>query len=138
MTRIKRYRLCVLFRSVDDFLPTPSNLASHTYVFCIDSPASLPCPLFQMITIVHNLLIFRWFSFITRLYIVLSLPKPESFTQPYGTTAAVAQRARAVASKAEGWVFESQPRQTLVVKTGSDCSTAKRSAIGVSVTGPRR
>ena len=40
--------------------------------------------------------------------------------------------------KAEGWVFESQPRQTLVVKTGSDNSTAKRSAIGVSVTGARR
>ena len=35
-------------------------------------------------------------------------------------------------------VFESQPRQTLVVKTGTDSSTAKRSAISVSVTGPRR
>ena len=35
-------------------------------------------------------------------------------------------------------VFESQQRQTLVAKTGSDSSTAKRSAIGVSVTGPRR
>ena len=30
-------------------------------------------------------------------------------------------------------VLESQPRQTLVVKTGSDSSTAKRSAKGVSV-----
>ena len=28
-------------------------------------------------------------------------------------------------------VFESQPRQTLVVKTGTDSSTAKRVAIGV-------
>ena len=36
------------------------------------------------------------------------------------------------------WVFESQPRHTYVVKTGSDNSTAKRSAIGVSVTGPWR
>ena len=32
--------------------------------------------------------------------------------------------------QAEGMVFESQPRQTLVVKTGSDNSTAKRLAIG--------
>ena len=29
-------------------------------------------------------------------------------------------------------MFESQPRQTKVLKTGSDSSTAKRSAIGVS------
>ena len=49
-------------------------------------------------------------------------------------TAAVAQWARAFASQAEGWVFESQPRQT-VVKKGSDSSTAKRSAKGVCVTG---
>ena len=34
-------------------------------------------------------------------------------------------------------MFESQPRHTEVVKTGSYSSTAKRSAIGVSVTGPR-
>ena len=39
--------------------------------------------------------------------------------------------------QAEGWVFEYEPRQTLVVKTGSDSSTAKRSAIGVIVTGSR-
>ena len=32
----------------------------------------------------------------------------------------------------------SHPRQTQVVKTGRDSSTAKRSATGVSVTGPRR
>ena len=40
------------------------------------------------------------------------------------------------ASQADGWVFESQPRQTQVVKTGS----AKRSALheGVSVTGTWR
>ena len=35
-------------------------------------------------------------------------------------------------------VFESQPRQTSVVKTGSDSSTSKRSALGASVTGPMR
>ena len=53
-------------------------------------------------------------------------------------TAAVAQSVRALARQAEGWVFESQLRQTYVVKTGSDSSTAKRSEIGVSITGPRR
>ena len=55
--------------------------------------------------------------------------------------AAMAQSVRAfVPQAAEYWVFESQTRQTLVVKTGSDSSTAKRSAIhvGVSVTGVRR
>ena len=45
---------------------------------------------------------------------------------------------RAFAPQAESWAFESQPWQTLVVKTGSDSSTVKQSAIGVSVTGPRR
>ena len=53
-------------------------------------------------------------------------------------TAAVAQWAREYFSQAEGWVFVSQPRQTLVVKTGSDTSTAKPLAISVSVRGPRR
>ena len=38
-----------------------------------------------------------------------------------------------MAPQAEGWLFESQPRQTYVVKTASDSSTAKRPAIGVSV-----
>ena len=42
------------------------------------------------------------------------------------------------ASDAAGWVFESQPRQISVVKTGCDNSTAKRSGTGLSVTGPRR
>ena len=51
-------------------------------------------------------------------------------------TATVAQCVRALAPQAKGWVFESQPRQTLVVKTGSD--TAKRLATGISVMGPRR
>ena len=45
---------------------------------------------------------------------------------------------RAFSSHAEGWLFESQPRQILVVKSGIDSSTAKRLATGVSVTGPRR
>ena len=47
------------------------------------------------------------------------------------------QWVRVVASQAEGRVFESKPRQTLVVKTGSDSTTAKRSALSVSVTGPQ-
>ena len=34
--------------------------------------------------------------------------------------------------------FESQQRQTYVVKTGSDSSIAKRWTLCVSVTGPRR
>ena len=44
----------------------------------------------------------------------------------------------ALVPQAEGLVFEFQPRQTLVVKAGSDSSTAKRSAIAVGFTGPRR
>ena len=52
-------------------------------------------------------------------------------------TAAVAQSVRAFAPQMEDWVFESKPRQTCH-KTGSDSSTAKRLAIGVSVIGPRR
>ena len=43
--------------------------------------------------------------------------------------AVVAQWVRAFVPQAEGLLFESQPRQTLVVKTGSDSSTAKRSAM---------
>ena len=45
---------------------------------------------------------------------------------------------RALAPQAEGFVFECQPRQTLVVNTFSDSPVAKRSAIGVSVTGSQR
>ena len=60
---------------------------------------------------------------------VKSLPKSS-------WTAAVEQWVRTFASQSEGRVFESQSRQTQVV--GTDSSTAKRSAIGVSVTGPRR
>ena len=50
-------------------------------------------------------------------------------------SSAVPQWIRTFAPQAESWVFESQPRQTLVVKTGSDSSTTKRP---VSVMGPRR
>ena len=39
---------------------------------------------------------------------------------------------------AEGWVFKSQTRQTYVVKTGIDISTAKRPATFASVIGLRR
>ena len=49
--------------------------------------------------------------------------------------AAVEQSVRVIASPAEGWIFKSQ---TLAVKTGSDSFIAKRSAISVSVTCPRR
>ena len=52
--------------------------------------------------------------------------------------APVPQWVRAFALQAEGLVFESHMRQTLVVKTGSDSSTAKRLALGVAVMGPRR
>ena len=48
----------------------------------------------------------------------------------------MAQWVRALAPQAEGWVLKSQPRQTLVIKTGSDSSIAKRSAIRLSATGP--
>ena len=50
--------------------------------------------------------------------------------------ATVAQWVGALALQAEGLAFESRPRQTQVVKSGSDIFTAKRLAIGVSVTGP--
>ena len=40
---------------------------------------------------------------------------------------------KSAASQAEGWVFESQPRRTYVVKSDSDSSTAKRSAIVLRV-----
>ena len=53
-------------------------------------------------------------------------------------TAPVAQGALAFTSRAKGWMFEIQPRQNLVVKISRDSSTAKRSAIGVSVLGPWR
>ena len=43
----------------------------------------------------------------------------------------ISRGGRAFAPQAECWVFESQPRQTQVVKTGSDCSTAKCLALGV-------
>ena len=69
-----------------------------------------------------------YLSFGTDIYILTNV----------AVTAAVAQWVRVFAPQAEGWVFESQQRQTQVVKTGSDSSTAKRSAIGMSVTGPRR
>ena len=41
-------------------------------------------------------------------------------------TAAVVQTARALVLHAEGWMFESQDRQPLVVKTGSNSSTARQ------------
>ena len=52
----------------------------------------------------------------------------------YMFTTTVAQWVRALAPQADGWVFKSQQRQTLVVKICHDSSTAKCSAIGVIVT----
>ena len=46
-----------------------------------------------------------------------------------GGAAVVAQWVRAFAPQAEVLEFESQPRHTQVVKTDSDSSTVKRSAI---------
>ena len=73
-----------------------------------------------------------WNWFVSPFYVLWSsfLPSIEA--------AAKAQSVRAFAPQAKGWVFVFQPRQTLVVKTGSDSSTAKRSVIRVSVMGPRR
>ena len=45
---------------------------------------------------------------------------------------AMVQWVRVFTLQVEGWVFESQPWQTSVIKTGSDSS--KCSAIGASVT----
>ena len=47
------------------------------------------------------------------------------------------QLERTFVPKVEGWVLKSKLRQTKVVETGSDSSTAERSAKGVSVKGPR-
>ena len=51
-----------------------------------------------------------YLSFGTDIYILTNV----------AVTAAVAQWVRVFAPQAEGWVFESQQRQTQVVKTGSD------------------
>ena len=51
---------------------------------------------------------------------------------------ALEQSVRAIASQAEGLVFESQPRQTQGVEIGSDSCTAKRLATDVSVASPRK
>ena len=50
----------------------------------------------------------------------------------------MAQWVKALDLQTEGWVFEFQLRKTTVVKTGKGSPPAKRSAIGVSVMGPRR
>ena len=48
---------------------------------------------------------------------------------------AVVQSVRALASHAEGYVFESRPQHTQAFDTGSNSSTAKRLTSYVSVTG---
>ena len=57
-----------------------------------------------------------------------------------GLAAGVAQSVRAFAPHAEGWLFETQPRQTEVGKKGSHSSSAICSATGahVGATGLRR
>ena len=62
---------------------------------------------------------------------VLDVAKNRETAHNEIVTAAVAQWVTAFASQAEGWVCESQPRQTQVVKAGSNSSTAKRLAIDV-------
>ena len=52
--------------------------------------------------------------------------------------AAVAQLVRTFISYTEGYVLKPRVRQTLVVKTGSDRSNAKRPTSGMSVKGSRR
>ena len=59
------------------------------------------------------------------------------YTLHTSITAAVAQSVRAFAPAVEGWVFESF-FVIDVVKTGSESSTAKHSAVGVNTTGLRR
>ena len=59
------------------------------------------------------------------------------YTLHTSITAAVAQSVRAFAPAVEGWVFESYV-VIHVVKTGSESSTPKHSAVGVNTTGPRR
>ena len=50
----------------------------------------------------------------------------------------VLESVKALTLHAEDWVYESEPRQTYVLKTGKDSSTAKRSSEGISYTGPWR
>ena len=76
-----------------------------------------------------------WTSYISEIWNDLILKKWQNTLKSLGFAEHLSQ---IIAPQEEGWVFESQPRQTQVVKTGSESSTAKPSAIGVSVTGPRR
>ena len=50
----------------------------------------------------------------------------------------MSQSVKALAPQSKVLEFESQPKQTLDVETGSDSSTAKRLAMCVNVTGSRR
>ena len=57
-----------------------------------------------------------------------------TYTCIYLKTTKVAQLVRVLPSHAEGRVFESKPRQTLVAKTGSDNSTSNaRQQVRVSL-----
>ena len=75
----------------------------------------------------------KWFEKYVYWYIVLC-KVPDYFIH-CRSSGAVGESVRLTS---ESWVFESQPRKTLVVKTYSDSSTAKRSSLGGYVKVPRR
>ena len=77
-----------------------------------------------------------YYNFCKKVIITSKYKKLYSSTCMYYTQFGVAQWVRAIDSQTEGWVFESQPRQTEVIKIASDSSTAKRLAIGVSIPAP--
>ena len=58
-------------------------------------------------------------------------------TDNNATAAAVAQWIILFAPQAERWLLDPSRDRPKSLKTGSDSSTAKHSAFGVSVTGPR-
>ena len=95
-------------------------------VNCVDLPLYLSCMsslLFFMLAYKSNVNIFMLHVDIIILHV---------------GAAAVAQWVRVFVSQRKSWVLESQLRHTVVAKTGSDSSTAKRSAKSMSVTGPLR
>ena len=67
---------------------------------------------------------------------VVTAPLPNAPKQVCFT--AVTHWVRAFAQQEKSRVFESQPRQTQVVKTGGDNPTAKRTALNVNVPSSQR
>ena len=68
---------------------------------------------------------------------ILSTSIPTSIESPYtyNITAAISEWVIALAPQAECFVFDSRSRKTSVIKTGSNSSTAKRSAVDETFTG---